>query len=225
MTTSPLPKQNYRSLLDLVTSTLRELILDHTLKPNERLRQEDLAARLGVSRMPVRDALKRLEAEGLVQITARGAVVADMSPDLIWEDYVIRAALEGTATRLAVERIDDVTLTCLEEILEQLRRTEDHDEELKHADQFHETLYAQSGMPRLCAMIRTLRSSCERYRRASLYVPGRSARAVERRSELLRTCRARDAAEAERIMQATILENAEHLLRALRADGRPAESP
>ena len=111
MASLPTPvREGYRSVLDLVTSTLREQILDHTLKPNERLRQEELAARLGVSRMPVRDALKRLEAEGLVAITPRGAVVADMSPEVIREDYVIRAALEGTATRLGVERIDDATL-------------------------------------------------------------------------------------------------------------------
>jgi DNA-binding GntR family transcriptional regulator len=213
-------KRNYRSVLDLVTSTLRELILDHTLKPNERLRQEDLAARLGVSRMPVRDALKQLEAEGLVLQTPRGAVVADMSPDVIWEDYVIRAALEGTATRLAVERIDEATLAYLEDVLDQLRQIDDHDEELKQADRFHETLYAASGMPRLCTMIRTLRSSCERYRRASLAVPGRSARATERRVDLLRASRAGDAEGAERIMRETILENAEILVRPLRGEGR-----
>ena len=78
-------------------------------------------------------------------------------------------------------------------------------------------LYEASGMPRLCAMIRTLRSSCERYRRASLEVPGRSARAVERRSELLSASRAGQAEEAERIMRATILENAEILVTSLQA--------
>jgi DNA-binding GntR family transcriptional regulator len=216
---APVPvRENFRSVLDIVTSTLREQILDHTLRPGERLRQEDLAARLGVSRMPVRDALKRLEAEGLVTSTPRGAVVAEMSPAIIWEDYVIRSILEGAATRLGVERIDEATIAALEQVVNEMKRaqrTGNHDEELLLADRFHERLYAASGMTRLCGMIHTLRASCERYRRLFLVVPGRSALAIERRVELLAACRERDAARAEQIIRATILDNARVLLRAL----------
>jgi DNA-binding GntR family transcriptional regulator len=220
LVSSPSPvRDGYRSVIDLVTAALRDEILTQALKPNQRLRQEELATRLGVSRMPVRDALKRLEAERLVAITPQGAVAADMSPEVIWEDYVIRAALEGTATRLGVERMDERTLASLAMSLQRMKkaqRASDHDEELRGADEFHEALYAASGMPRLCEMIRTLRAGCERYRRAYLQVPGRSARSIERHAAVLEACRQGDADEAERLMKTSILENARVLLDSLR---------
>ncbi|MBI3979994.1 MAG: GntR family transcriptional regulator [Chloroflexi bacterium] len=220
-------RETYRSLVDLVTATLRHQILDHTLKPNEWLRQDQLAARLGVSRMPVRDALRRLEVEGLVAISARGAIVADLSPEVISENYAIRAALEGLAARRGAARIGPEGLAELAEVLDEMRRAHEaghHVGVLEQVSRFRETLYACSGMPSLCAMIRTLRARCEHYRRATMSVPGRSARSVEVHEEMLRACQAGDAAEVERLAQQALQEYEVVLLRYVSGNGRGPES-
>lgn len=216
-------RDDYRSMRDLATATLRQRILDHTLKPNERLRQEDLAARLGISRMPIREALRQLEAEGLVVLTAHGATVAAISPEGMWEEYLMRSVLEGLAARLGTENLQPETLAGLAASHEEMRHfgeSGDRTAVLEQVRLIHETLYECSGMPNLCRAIRTLRTNCERYRRAYISVAGRVVREVEINAELLEACRARDAERAERIVRASIVESATTLRRYLGADGK-----
>src|SRR5438874_5121119 len=98
---------DYRTMQQIVTEKLRGAILDGTFKPNERLNPADLAKVLVVSRIPTREALRTLEAEGLVTFYPhRGAVVSTMSPEEIEEVYEIRILLEISAAQRAVKRMD-----------------------------------------------------------------------------------------------------------------------
>src|SRR4051812_19263611 len=97
--------------VDAVTQTLRQAILRGSLASGQILRQESIATQLGVSRLPVREAIRQLNSEGLVQVTAhRGAVVVALSADDIREIYDIRVGLETTALRLALPHLSPAIL-------------------------------------------------------------------------------------------------------------------
>lgn len=148
----------------LVEEAIREAILRGEIAPGEWLRAEEWANRLGVSPTPVREALGKLEALGLVKVFPhRGAQVARFDLADFVEVYRIRAELEGLATRLAVEASDEdalgALLGSLEQIYLRMEQTErDQDVAAMRCTnyEFHMTLYAAAASPRLEAMIRNL---------------------------------------------------------------------
>ena len=111
----PIVLDGYKPLRDVVFETLRDAIIKQVLKPGERLMEIQLADEMGVSRTPVREAIRKLELEGLVVMVPRkGAYVAGVSMKDIHEVYEVRAALEMLAVSLAAERITDEELDALE---------------------------------------------------------------------------------------------------------------
>jgi DNA-binding GntR family transcriptional regulator len=148
----------YTSKTELVTSMLRELIVTGELEPGTPLRQRDLAARLNVSATPVREALRRLESEGLVQSDEhRGATVADSALDATEENYLIRAALESLAAQLAATRISDEQLATIEKINTQITELADDDPSYGTLNRdFHFTIYQAAGSPVLVSIMRML---------------------------------------------------------------------
>jgi len=154
-----------RTVKDALVETLRDEIIRGDLVPGQYLRLEEIAPRFDVSTMPVREALRDLEAEGLVTIFPhRGAIVTKLSADELQDIYDIRATLEEMATRLAVPLMTKATLTELTSLVEQM---EDHLSEVvavvKLNHQFHLTLYAASGRRHLCELIRMLRYRTQHY--------------------------------------------------------------
>jgi len=118
----------YVSKTDLVAALIRELVITGELEPGEQLRQRDLAQRFGVSQTPVREAMRRLESEGLLSCdTHRGFTV--VAPDLgrVEENFQIRAALESLGASLAARKIDPAGLRRLRELNEQMRALADDD--------------------------------------------------------------------------------------------------
>jgi len=114
-----------RTIQEQVVGNLRRLILEGDLAPGDKLQQEELAAQLGVSAMPVREGLRQLQAEGLVEfIPRRGAYVAVLSTDEFDELYHMREELEVLALRWAVERINPEEVERLHELLRQVEETE-----------------------------------------------------------------------------------------------------
>jgi DNA-binding GntR family transcriptional regulator len=106
------------SLSKVVSDQIRGLILEGKLKPGERLVEDRLSAELGVSRVPVREALLGLSAEGLVRIEPRrGATVAEVTPEIVAELVEVRALLEGLNARLAAQRHDPAIVAQLREVL------------------------------------------------------------------------------------------------------------
>ncbi|GLY90510.1 GntR family transcriptional regulator [Actinoallomurus iriomotensis] len=112
----------HRPLRDVVTAELRRLILQGELMPGERLVEDRLAARLGVSRNPVREAIRVLAAEGFVEVTPRrGAAVARLSPDEAEELFDVRVALEGLSARLSARKATPETADRLRAVLDSAR--------------------------------------------------------------------------------------------------------
>jgi DNA-binding GntR family transcriptional regulator len=189
----------FMTLEEYVANKLREAILKGYLKPGEKLDQNEIAELLGVSRSPVRDALRKLAAEGLVQIHPyRGAIVAELSPEELEEIYMLRRVLEGLAARLAVPYLDAERLTVLEEILQAMDETEDADAWIELNYRFHHIIYEAARRPRLLALIDNLRNIVAPYIRQYISTPEyrQSAQASHRR--ILEACVRRDAVAAQR---------------------------
>ena len=138
----------------------------------------DIADEMGVSRMPVRDALRQLEATGLVEtVPHRGTVVKDLSEIEIVELYQMRAVLEGLAARLASDRVDDALLEQMKNMLSMhdLRaiQNEDYDTFTRLNREFHSLVWAAAGSRKLENLLANLYDACAQYRNLSLLVPGR----------------------------------------------------
>lgn len=154
-----------RSVEESVTEALRDAILLGDLKPGQRLAQVELSEELGVSRIPLRDALRRLQAEGLVDIDGRrGARVSSLSAADVYEIYEMRKLLEAECARLAIANLDDEREARLLELSEQMDRTADDVVVGAEARRtFYSEFYALSGMPRMRATILQLRALVQRY--------------------------------------------------------------
>ncbi|WP_017237831.1 GntR family transcriptional regulator [Streptomyces sp. SS] len=168
---SAVQKRRPQTAQQFVLEELRRAITTGELKPGDQIVQEALAARFEVSRVPLREALKALEAEGLVvHHIHRGYFVAELSLADLEEIYRIRELLETEAVRLAVRRLPDGTLAALERVQDEVERAADAGDVPGMAAanrRFHFTLIEASGMPRLVRLITTLWDSTDAYR--SLY--------------------------------------------------------
>jgi DNA-binding GntR family transcriptional regulator len=154
-----------RTVKDLLVDRLRDEIVRGDFEPGEYLRLDDIAARFDVSTMPVREALRELESEGLVTIYPhRGAVVTKLTASDLRDIYDIRATLESMATRPAVARMTEATCRELAAVIERMDQQLGHIAALvKLNHQFHTTLYAASGRRHLCEINRTLRYRTQHY--------------------------------------------------------------
>ena len=158
----------YLPLRDVVFNTLREAILKGELKPGERLMELQLAAKLGVSRTPIREAIRMLEQEGLaVTIPRRGAEVAKMTEKDMNDVLQVREALDELAVSIACELITEEELEKLE------KATQDFEKALVTGDikqiaeadiEFHDIIYQASRNPKLVNILNNLREQIYRYR-------------------------------------------------------------
>lgn len=191
---SAIPRQ---SLTSAVADKLREQIIRGEIPEGTQLRQDAIASQYQVSRIPVREALRQLDAEGLIAIVPnRGAIVPALSPDDIEELFTIRALLEPEVLKLSIPRLKDEDLAKAESILRkyvnELRR-EDHVSAWGRLNwQFHSTLYSRANRPRFMAIIRNVNSSSERYIRLQLYLTHWMKRANEEHHKILELCHERD---------------------------------
>ncbi|HUQ17284.1 MAG TPA: GntR family transcriptional regulator [Candidatus Saccharimonadales bacterium] len=148
---------------DLVLTSVREAILTAALPPGSRLRQEKLAEMFGTSRIPVREALRALEYEGLVSsIPYRGFTVTELDADDIEEVYDLRILLESHAIRLAVPLMTDDDLAALEGLYTEMVAAPTADGQLAAREQFYIRLYSMTGRPRLVGLISRLRQEVAR---------------------------------------------------------------
>lgn len=155
-------------LRDVVFNTLRRGILTGELKPGERLMEIHLANRLGVSRTPIREAIRKLELEGLVKmIPRRGAEVANITEKSLKDVLEVRQALEQLAIRLACVRITEEEKQLLKKRLqdcERVMRTGDTSAIAKADVAFHDTIVVASGNDRLVQLVNNLSEQMYRYR-------------------------------------------------------------
>ena len=168
MTDLKLRFDEYIPLRDIVFKTLREAIITGALQPGERLMEIKLSNELGVSRTPVREAIRKLELEGLVIMTARkGAEVAPINEKDLREVLEIRKSLESLAGQLACRNIGKDEIRKLKDINAQISKAikAGDVEAIAASDvEFHETIYATTGNARLITMLHQLKEHIYRYR-------------------------------------------------------------
>ena len=158
----------YLPLRDVVFNTLREAILKGELKPGERLMELQLAAKLGVSRTPIREAIRKLELEGLVlMIPRKGAEVAEITEKNLRDVLEVRGALEELAVQLACDRIDKEGIRNLKKAAKEFEAVLDSDviTQSGEADvEFHDVIYIATDNTRLIQLLNNLREQMYRYR-------------------------------------------------------------
>jgi DNA-binding GntR family transcriptional regulator len=178
LVTKPLFSIPRQSLASAVADNLREKIIRGELKEGEQLRQDALAAEFQISKIPVREALSHLEAEGLVEIVPnRGAIVSALSPDQIEQMFEVRAVLECFILRHAMANL-------AEEDFHQAERKLDEYEHLLKAEtdvarwgqwnwEFHSVFYKCAKRPTAMAILKTLNTNCDRYTQMVLLYTGK----------------------------------------------------
>ena len=197
----------YRTIQEIVYDSIKDGILKGVYAPGQRLITSELAIELGVSRMPVREALQRLEAStGLVKLIPRkGAVVNDFSSATELEEiYNLRAILEGYAVRLACDNLTEENINTLESINEKILELEGTTDEEYFQElnwKYHSIIWKAAHSPRLTRILVSLYDSSRGYRYISLKLPGRLDTIVGEHREIIETLRKRDALLAEKVMK------------------------
>ena len=186
---TPIQLDTYKPLREVVSDALRQAIKDGVLQPGQRLMEIKLADELGVSRTPIREAIRKLEQEGfVVMVPRRGTYVADISLKDIAQVFEIRGALEELAAGLAAERITNDELECLERILVEINEYMEHDDFAKIVDadvRFHDVLYQASRNQRLVDILHNLREQMLRFRSISMHYPGRLSATWEEHRQMV----------------------------------------
>ena len=210
-----------------VLERLRALILTGEYGPDERLIEEQLAERLGVSRTPVRQALTMLEAEGLVEITPnRGATVCSFSIEDVWDIYDLRAVLEGHAARRAAGRIEKNELERLRELAGEMEglpgRFDDHEEEIRALvalnQGFHGTIVEASRNRRLERLINRTVEIPLMFKAFFWYTPHERTISNHYHRQILEALEQGDSDRAEIIMREHVFEGRDFVIGALKED-------
>lgn len=198
-----------------IANLLERAILEGRYRPGERLREVELANRLGVSRTPLREAFYALETRGLIQIQPRrGAFVKSVTIEEMEELLSVRVALDGLAAFLAAENAEAADI----EELKRIHKSQRHafskgDDSAFHAlgQEFHNLIYAASGNPKLISIYRSLRIDAALYPVADILLPGESEKSLSDHSEQLAAIDSRDAEKAREIAERHIRRIKAHL--------------
>ncbi len=190
------------SLSDRVFDHLEDGIFSGKYPPGEILTELRLSRELEVSRTPVREALRRLQQEGLIRETGKGSQVLGLSARDVSDIYDIRLRTEGLAARWAARRISPEQRTALEEVVElqNFYLSRGDTDKLKSTDtEFHTLLYAACGSPVLQGILTGLHRKIQGFRRRSLSQTGRAKEALAEHQAILKALAAGDEEEAERL--------------------------
>ena len=201
---------------------LREQIQAGGMPGGARVKPEDVAAELGISRMPVREAIRQLDTEGLLTIRPnRGAIVTVFSPDRLSELFEMRAVLEGLCARRAAATFDDDAGDELTLLLSRLNRAQGTiDLWIERHEAFHDYICQRANRPLLLAEVRKLRALVEPYLRLSQTHPVTMGDSARQHKDLMDALLTRDQDVAETVMRRHIDSTAAEFIPALdRADG------
>lgn len=208
-----------RRLVDDATQTLRDAILAGKLPEGARLRQVALADRLGISRTPIREALGRLQHEGLVELLPRAGVrVRRFDVDEAVELYELREMLDGLAARLAATRAEPATIARLEKTLGRMARCladDDANQWFGAHVAFHDEIFRASGNQRLGALTSLVQLSIQRFHPLLLKTPRRLEAAYREHRAIADAIGAHDGDAAERVARAHIANAKEIVLKVM----------
>ena len=206
-----------RTIADQVAELLRQRILSGKLKGGQPIRQEHLAAELGVSRIPLREALKQLAAEGFVTIAShKGAVVAELSIQEMEELFDLRVKLETWLLQLAIPAMTDRDLAGLEKNMEDQRRPDILPRWGEINWRFHEIMYLPANRPITLKLLKNIHDKIDRYLRLEVTMRSGFDRALREHDGLIAFCRSRDVAAAVSLLERHIRDTARGLVASLK---------
>ncbi len=210
------PKIPTSSLSRKVTDDIRRLIHRNKLVSGEKLCEQKLCDQLGVSRTPLREALRVLSAEGLVQlIPNKGAYVVEVSIGELRHMFETMSILEGSCARLAAERLTDADLEELERLhglLKERYKANDPHGYVSYNKDYHVYIQEKTDNPVLSKIVTQLREVLQLHRYRQIYRPGRMEDSMEEHRRLMEAFRARDGERAERVMRTHLLKQYEALV-------------
>lgn len=224
--------KNRPNLSEDVYEAIKGRLGKSDLKPGIKIKEEQLAKELGVSRTPVREALNKLEREGLVEIIPRyGTFVADLTPNDVKEIYDVRAELEGLALRLCFLNLDKKKkkkfYQKLSEMADFLTKCESYVEEgnfepfIKADINFHDFIVISSENSRLIQVMRNLNAQIQLGRMESFSVPGRARNSLREHEEIIDAMLQKDTNKAEKLIKKhcmNIKKNVLHFLKVRHKD-------
>ncbi len=204
-----------KSMVDHTVSYLEDMIVKGQLRPGQRIKEQEVSSRLGISRPPVREAFKILEAEGLIRREPRrGVFVSEVTREDIWEIYTLKTALYTLAVTLAIDRISDNGILKLERIVTQMEmvaRDESNPDIIRYEELnnlFHETTAGMAGHGRLKKMVQSLNKQIKRVSYRTLAKEGHLQSSCSYHRRILEAIKIRDKMLAERLTK-------EHIKRGL----------
>ncbi len=211
---------DYKPLREVIFNTLREAIIVGELKPGERLMEVQLAEKMGVSRTPVREAIRKLELEGLVSMVPRkGAHVADLSVKDIMDVLEVRATLDGLATMLSANRITDEEFKELKHVHGQFANYVEKDNlqgSIKKDVEFHDIIYRSSRNDKLIQIANNLREQVQRFRVIYLKDYSSPKDIVREHAEIIDAILKKDPEASRRVAQKHIKNQEETIIKAIK---------
>ena len=217
----PIQLDSYQPLREVVCETLRDAVRRGILQPGERLMEIQLAEDLGVSRTPVREAIRKLEMEGyVIMMPRRGTYVADLSIRDINEVFEIRTSLESLASGLAAECINEDELEKLQRLLVEIGayiKSGDMESIVRTDTEFHDLLYQASRNTRLVGIISNLREQLTRFRTTSMSFPGRLKATLEEHRKIVEAIAQGDEKAARKAAEHHMEKSEQTLLASMKA--------
>lgn len=213
------------SLVEIIFRQLEGMILSGKIEPGERINESRLSGQLGVSRAPIREALRLLASSGILEIRAkRGMFVRELEIKEVEELYDIRAALDVLAGEKAAERIDDGHLPMLNRWMEEMAvfvDAQDTDAYYRANIAFHAAIVEVAGNARLLAIYEGVCKQMSLFRRISLSLPGQLRLSLQRHERILDAVKSKDSVKAATVMRNHTLEAKKALLSAIREKKAP----
>jgi len=201
------PIEQHQTLREKILDTIREAILNGELKPGEKVAEPELAERFGISRTPIREAFRQLESEGYLTVVPRkGAVVTALSERAVEEFYAIKSILEGYAAQISADKMTEKDITKLETLNERLKILAEQGDVktfFKIHNEFHDVFINASGNEKLAEIIHQMLLRFNRFRLASIALPGRMEMSVKEHDALIKAFRRKDGATADALVRKT----------------------
>lgn len=193
------------SVSEVIIKYIREAIIAGHIAEEEPIRQDEIAKLFNVSKIPVREALKQLEAEGLVEFKKnRGATVTRISEEELAQIFEVRALLETKLIRLAVPNMTEETYQRAEEICHAFIDATDIGQWTSLNWQLHACLYEPAQRPYMLSLIRSIYDKIERYLRLQMSISVGKVRADQEHLEIVKACKAKDVELAAELIEAHI---------------------
>ncbi len=210
------------NLRDQTYDIIKNMIIVREIEPGKKINEEQLAKEIRVSRTPIREALCRLENEGIVRIIPRrGAFVADLNEINVSEILLIREVLEGLVARLATENMDEKTLDKLKKALDKVNTTSEEDRDLvtytRSEVDFHASLLSASNNQMLKSMMEIVNAHLQIIRLRTVVIPERAQKTVKEHHQILKAIEIGDAHDAEELMRKHVRSVREVALRNIEA--------